>query len=176
MTHRIFIALPISDRLQKEIIQWESSLPDLSVRYLKGRNLHVTLVPPWYTENLSELGALLKDQASKYGRFNISFDTVSFGPNTYQPRLIWATGKASADIFDLRRKLAEAFGQSEGIKPFRTHLTLARFKPEAFSVFPVSRLDEKIDWKEEVDSIVIMESHQSEEGTDYEIIAKAPFK
>jgi 2'-5' RNA ligase len=173
MLHRVFVALPISDQLQKEIVGWEKNLPNMPVRYLKGRNLHVTLIPPWYTEDLNELEDLLKKEASRYGRFDIRFNEVSFGPNIYQPRLIWATGNASVDIIDLRDRLADIFAQRRGVERFRLHLTLARFQLTDFPTFPIKKLDERIDWSEGVNSIVIMESHLSREGADYEIIAKA---
>ncbi len=40
---RIFIAFPISERLQKEVVKYSEFYPDLAVNWLEGKNLHITL-------------------------------------------------------------------------------------------------------------------------------------
>ncbi len=174
MSHRVFVALPISEKLQNKVLEWEKDLPSLPVRYIRGGNLHVTLLPPWSVEDLSGLGAMLRQGASRHGRFIIRLNEVSFGPNTYQPRLVWATGSASIDIVEVRDDLADIFSQIKEAKPFKLHMTIAYFRPEDFSAFPVRRLDKKVEWVEGINSIVLMESHPSRDGVDYEIIDRAP--
>lgn len=169
------MAIPISDRLQKEISAWEKNLPALPLRYLVGRNLHITLIPPWYVDDIGKCDGLVK-KTSRFGRFNIKFNTVSFGPNIYQPRLIWATGNAPPEIIGLRDALSDIFDQPKETRPFRLHLTIARFNPIDFPTFPIKKLKENVLWEEEVNSVVVMESHLSRQGADYEIIAKAPLR
>lgn len=57
MKHRLFIAITLSEELQKEILAWEvlwQKRLDSRIRWLAGKNLHLTLVPPWYEENVGE--------------------------------------------------------------------------------------------------------------------------
>ena len=59
---RVFVAIQISRVLQKQIVHWENTVlanQTLSnnalhtIRFLKGKNLHVTLIPPWYETDLT---------------------------------------------------------------------------------------------------------------------------
>jgi hypothetical protein len=34
--------------LQKKILTWEKILKPLPVRWILGKNMHITLIPPWY--------------------------------------------------------------------------------------------------------------------------------
>ena len=169
MKHRVFIAIPISEKLQKEILQWRRAKLarlDSYVRWLAGKNLHLTLIPPWYVNNPKDATNLLDAIAyEKLVRgFVMEFRRVAFGPlepPRGKPRLIWVEGPTPAPLknFDTRER-----------RPFRLHLTLARFRPEDFSQFPIKKLNEPVSWREEVKEIVLMESHLSPQGADYEII------
>lgn len=55
------------------------------------------------------------------------------------------------------------------------HLTLARFREEDFTNFPAKKLDEEVVWNETASSIVLMQSHLSRQGADYEILMEAKF-
>ena len=175
MSHRIFIAIPISQPLQQEILEWEKGFPQLPVRRLVGKNLHITLVPPWYEEEsqITKCKALIAEATSEFKPFGLKFARVTFGPDQREPRLIWAEGTAPKEIVELRDKLLRVFSRPAEKRTFKTHLTLARFRPETFSSFPVKNLDEKVYWPEKVSSVVLMESHLSRDGADYEVIAEA---
>ena len=41
---RVFVAVPISSELQKEILGWEGGFQKLPVRWLSGKNLHIIQV------------------------------------------------------------------------------------------------------------------------------------
>ncbi len=114
---RIFIAIPISKNLQDEIARYRGFYPDLPARWLEGKNLHLTLIPPWEVavgdsrfqreENIIEIEKKIRLLENKLGEFEMKFDNVSFGPNRFNPpsagrsqpaarqspRLIWATGQ-----------------------------------------------------------------------------------
>ena len=55
-------------------------------------------------------------------------------------------------------------------KNFIMHVTIARFRQEEFSSFPIKKIDDKVSWQERIGSFVLMESHLSREGADYEIL------
>lgn len=172
MSHRIFVAVPISPFLQDAALEWEKSFSDLPVRWLAGKNLHITLVPPWYEKDTDSA----KDKLNKItaaGGFEIEFKKINFGPDPHRPRLIWAEGSAPKEIVALKDGACEIFNRPKESRPFLLHLTLARFRPETFSSFVVKKLDERVAWTDNVRSIVLMESHLSRRGADYEIIAES---
>lgn len=169
---RIFIAIPISEKLQKEIVKYQGLYPDLPVRWLEGKNLHITLIPPWEEGKIEEVKAILKSLENKFGLFEIYFNNVSFGPNFYNPRLIWATGKAPEQIVKLKKTLEENLKKPSEHNDFLLHLTLARFKPEDFKNFSIEKINDEINWRDTADEFVIMQSHLSRSGADYEILER----
>lgn len=172
---RIFIAMPISEKLQSEILDWEKSKPDLqklTVRWLTGKNLHITLAPPWQENDIEGATKKLQYAAKNFKPFEIELVKVKFGPNENNPRLIWAEGMLCGELADFKEKLESVFGVKKENRPYLPHLTLARFKPEYFEGFAVKNLDEKIFWKEKVDSVAVMESKLSASGAEYEILFK----
>lgn len=176
MKRRIFVAVPVSEKLQNEILAWEGGSRDLPVRWLAGKNLHVTLVPPWYEDNIERAKALIGGALGKFKPFEIIFERVAYGPDPRSPRLIWAEGRVPQGLAALHGGLANALGATLGFepeaRPFRLHLTLARFRPEDFRAFPAKELDEKVRWQETVNSITLMESHLSSAGADYEVLER----
>lgn len=176
MVMRLFVAVPISENLQNEILEWEKSHQNLPVRWLKGKNLHITLIPPWEEENIEKIRATLKTFENKIGRFGIEFDKMEYGPHGREPRLIWAEGKPPKILLDLKGKLELLLGRKSDFRPWLMHLTLARFRPETFSSFTVKRLNEKVYWPEQVNSIVLMESHLLPDGSDYEVLERVFLK
>lgn len=175
---RLFIAIPISANLQKEILRFQKQFPRLNVRWLYGKNLHITLIPPWYEENVENLKTTLKkikESKNKIGSIKLLFEKVAFGPDPRAPRLIWAEGETPQSLIVLKHELDQILLKEKIIqkienRPFRLHMTLARFRPENFHKFPIKKLNEKISWEEDVTSIVLMESHLSPRGADYEIL------
>ncbi|OGL88098.1 2'-5' RNA ligase [Candidatus Uhrbacteria bacterium RIFCSPLOWO2_02_FULL_49_11] len=174
MKKRIFIALPVSESLQNEIIAWEQSFSDLPVRWLKGKNLHITLVPPWEIDDTDKIVTLLNGSKFVTERIELRFDRVSFGPNPREPRLIWAEGQTVNQLSVIRNQLYETLGFSPESRPYKLHLTLARFRPEQFASFPTQTLNEKVTWQDTATSFVLMESHLLPTGADYEILVEIP--
>jgi 2'-5' RNA ligase len=169
---RIFIAIPISEKLQKEVEKYREFYPDLPVRWLKDKNLHITLIPPWEEKNLGEARDILKSAENKIGPAGLRFHRVSFGPNRNLPRLIWATGKAPKQIIELKKLLENALKMPSEKDNFLLHLTLARFRPEDFKNFPIQKIDDEINWQEATNEFAIMRSHLFNRGADYEILER----
>jgi 2'-5' RNA ligase len=171
MNKRIFIAISISPALQEIILQWENNLSNLPVRWLKGKNLHITIIPPWYESDVDSVIKKLKSMEGKTGAIELTFQRVTYGPDTLYPRLLWGEGKTPPQLPILRNEMSKKLGQKEEKRPFLLHLTLARFRPEDFRNFPVKTLDETVSWKETVRSLVLMESKLSPAGAEYEPLA-----
>lgn len=169
---RIFAAIPISRPLQERILSWRENYAALPVRWLDGKNLHITLVPPWHETDCETTMRKLKIIEGN-GELDIEFREVSYGPVLEKPRLIWASGNAPQELLNLKKKTENIFGRKSGYRPWLMHLTIARFDPRDFPEFPLKNLDEKVSWKERVSSVVLMESLLKPSGADYEIIAEA---
>lgn len=145
------------------------SPPNPLVRWLAGKNLHITLVPPFYVDDqeLHKVKNALQTVRG-FGVFEISFSRVAFGPNLRQPRLIWAEGETPKEMPNLQKKIYEIFGKEPEKRPLKLHLTIARFRSENFSSSPIKKLDEKVDWLDKADRVVLFESVLSSAGADYE--------
>ncbi len=171
---RVFIAFPISERLQKEVEKYREFYPDLAVNWLEGKNLHITLIPPWSEEenNIDKIKEILKLLEGKTGSIAAVLNRVSYGPNFHSPRLIWATGKTPETFGGFKKSLERLLGKPGERNEFLLHLTLARFRPEDFQFFPVKKIDDEINWEETFNEFVMMRSHLSSGGADYEIMEK----
>jgi 2'-5' RNA ligase len=174
MTKRIFIALPLSETLQEKIIKWRKKIEKLPVRFLEPKNLHITLLPPWYEKNINEIEEKLQNLKSNIGNIKIKFKKISFGPNILNPRLIWIEGETPKEILILKEKIEKTLNIITEKRPFKTHITIARFNPLNFKHFAIKKLNEEINWEEEIKSFVIMESKLSSHGADYEVIKEIP--
>jgi len=167
---RIFVAVGISKPLQETILLWQVAHAKLPVRWLTGKNLHVTLIPPWYAEEIAEARELLRTIEGRPRPIDIEFTKVTFGPDPARPRLIWAEGFTPQPLIALKKMTEAALGQKPEARPFRLHLTLARFREEDFPAFPVRTLSETVAWRDTIHSFLLMESHLSRSGADYKIL------
>lgn len=174
---RVFIALSISQKTQAKVLEVKENFPSLPVRWLDLKNLHITLLPPWNEKEIEVLKEKFVSLSLPFPRLQpLRFHTVSFGPNSFQPRLIWAKGTNSSELLSLKTFLEIALEQKAERRDFMLHLTLARFRPESFLSFPFRKLYEKIDWEEIVPSLVLFESRLTPKGANYLKLAELSFK
>lgn len=175
---RVFIAIPIKKELQEKILLFSKNFTpqNFLIRWLSGKNLHITLIPPWYENNIENIKQKLDLIAAEIQPFNLSFKKICFGPNQKEPRLIWAEGDTPQEIVDLKSVLERSLNFRPERRQFLLHLTLARFRPENFKNFSQKELNEKISWEEKVDSIVLMQSHLLPTGAEYEILHEIRLK
>lgn len=174
MMHRIFLGIPIEETLQEQIAEWTSNYSRLPVRWIAGKNLHITLIPPW---DETSIEGVIKELNSSVARvpFPISFDRVTYGPSSREPRLIWAEGATPRSLIDLKDSCERALGMPPPDRPFRLHLTLARFRPETFSSFPTKHFDVSVSWSMQCGSFVLYESRLLPHGAEYTVLASFPF-
>ncbi len=171
MNARIFIAVPVPADIQQTVASWQEAWRDrLPVRWIAGRNLHLTLIAPWTESNVRTVTAQF-DPLGKFEPFEVTFSTISFGPSQRAPRLVWATGPTPPELVNLVATSEEHFKQPTGFRPVLLHLTLARFNPADFPSFPAKQLDEKVDWRMTVDSVALMESRPTPSGSEYRTLA-----
>ena len=48
MKRRVFVAIPVPERVRLKIAAWQRAHADIPVRWTKPENLHITVIPPWY--------------------------------------------------------------------------------------------------------------------------------
>lgn len=180
MKRRIFVALLISPSLKKTITAWQKAHANLPVRWIKTENLHVTIIPPWWMDDpkpvLSLLKGLALERPGLLEGLTVTFDRVVFGPDPKKPRLIWAVGETPPTVVELKKGLEKILRQPTEKRPFKPHLTLARFREKDFARFPPQKLNEKIRWQATVKSFALMESHLSPTGAAYKKLALFPKK
>ncbi len=184
---RIFIALPLAPEAADSLSRWIgkfSRKSQLQLRLVALEGLHLTLIPPWYAgdEEIKEIEKTLEDAAANVKPFAISLTQVSYGPDPRSPRLIWATGPHSAEAEKFRsglyQKLRESgLGAREAEKRnLLTHVTLARFNPEAAIGLIKEPIEDKgFEVRSAISGVSLMESLLSPAGVRYETIRFAKF-
>lgn len=170
MKKRVFVSICFSKKLKSKILSWQKR-QDLPVHWITEKNLHLTLVPPWYIENQEKLIKKLKS-LKEVLPFYVDFNEIKFGPSPKKPRLIWAEGETPPELFTLRQKLYQKLKKIPEGRRFKTHFTIARFNPKQFSVFPIKKLSEKVHWKDKINYFYLMESRLKRTGADYQVLEK----
>lgn len=132
---RLFFALALPPDLQKRLGSWQQA--QAPARWPRPEGLHVTLAflgerPAAALSSLEGLGASV---AARHGAFTLRTAGLGGFPNATRARVLWlglapspALEALSALAGDLRGALTAA-GEAFDPKPFRAHLTLARFRP-----------------------------------------------
>ena|SRR3989338_8500082 len=167
---RIFIGIKMSKKIEDLATNWSSDKLNWPVRWIKPKNLHLTLIPPFYEDNIEMITDKLKTIPPLAGAIGINFHTISYGPGPGNYRLIWAVGNPSLELEKLKVELEKSLNLKSEARRFLPHLTLARFRPEDFSKLRVKILNEKINWDEEIRTFTIFKSILRPDGAEYEVI------
>ena len=174
MKKRVFVGFGVSDSLQKKIFSLQKKYKSLPVRWIDRKNLHITLIPPWYTSDTNSVVLLLKKVRGMKG-MTIVFEKVGFGPIRNRPRLIWAESLAPNEILNLKTKIQKVLKKPGEKRKFTLHLTLARFRPENFTIFPIKQLCEKVSWRQTLNSFCLYEAHLKRSGAEYKKLMEFKF-
>jgi 2'-5' RNA ligase len=169
---RIFIAIPASEDFRKRAMKFSlDHNEDLPVRWLAGRNLHITLVPPIEAEpqEIEKLKVQLKT-ISELKPFEVHFNTIDFGPDNDEPRLIWTKGEAPTELYQLKDKIDNAIGYRPDRTNFIMHITLARFSAKNFKPEWRDKLQTSIHGTMLVDKFVVMEVKDTNGIREYPIL------
>lgn len=123
----------LSQRLIDACRTIKDKVPNNAVHWIPPSNLHVTLrfLGNLNTEQLELLPAILSEKLAGYRPFTAEFDRVRWFPSAKRPRVIAACFKTSPELHALAVRVelaARAIALSPGKRPFRGHLTLARYR------------------------------------------------
>jgi 2'-5' RNA ligase len=167
MKHRIFIALPVSFEAKRKILQWQKCHKNIPVRWIKSRNLHITLISPWYTKDIEAVHKKLK--AITHGPpLSLRFFQITVGPNNHSLRLIWIEGKRNKQHVILKRQLESILDLQPEKRAFLPHITIGRLRKGEKISF--EKIPEKISWRLEIKSFCLMESHLLRAGAEYRML------
>jgi 2'-5' RNA ligase len=181
MKKRVFIALPISKNLKIKIEKWRDEFIKLPVRFIPAENLHITLVPPWYEENVKKVINKLEDPhfARKIkGRLlplSIHLKKARLAPSSSQPRLIWLEGETPQALLELKKEIEKILNKKPEKRNFLLHVTIARVKKEEEKRLKHIGFEKEIDWKDSIESIALLESHLEKTGAVYKILKEIKF-
>lgn len=164
---RVFLGVSLSDGLQNKAIAWRNAHPNLPVRWIADKNIHITLLSPWEENDTESALEKLEGLKGEFKEICVDFNWISLGPNTLEPRLIWAYGRPPVEITKLATAAHKALALQTAERNFKLHITLARFHTEDFKKFPTKELHESIDWKMSVEKVTLFESILQPQGADY---------
>ena len=157
--------MPVEEVFRHNASSFRNAHSHLPVRWVSIQNLHVTLVPPWYCDDVEKVCGGLHGLLENVRAFEVSFGRVSVGPTKKNPRLIWVSGDAHSGLGKLQAKLSCLAGllPDKSGRAFLLHVTLARIRKGV----TVELLSEVIDWKVMLDSVCLYESILRPSGAEY---------
>jgi len=132
---RAFIAIDfpseIHQRLDHLTGELRSRLPDVSIRWVPGMNIHLTLkfLGDVSTTNLEMLYAIVRSEAEKHPVFEIGVGELGAFPTIKRPRVIWVGVEAPAELSALQGGIENEttrLGYAPERRPFSPHLTVGR--------------------------------------------------
>lgn len=169
-TQRVFIGIQAPQEWHADLFEIQSVLTKATEKIIPVQDIHLTLVPPFTSQELSSLKKKLDETLKSVSAFQIRFLKIAYHPSPKQPRLVWLEFDANQELRLLREKLLSVFGQ-KAERPFIPHLTLARFKPSDWVKIRSLTFRQPKRRLMKVDSISLFESPK-EKGRPYTVLYK----
>lgn len=169
MKKRIFFAIKVSDDIKKKVKAFSKSSNNSSLNWLTLDDLHITILPPWDEEKIDDVLEKMNDVNIDLKSFQLVFNHITLGPYYDNPKLIWAKGKSTKELFQLKEYLEKKFDQYSDRK-FKLHLTLAKFAKDKAKEIVNSWENKNISWTQNVSKIVLFESVLDTHGVRYKAI------
>jgi 2'-5' RNA ligase len=184
LSMRLFVAIELTDEVRRKLRSTLDPLRSrgLQLRWVRPENWHLTLkfIGEWPDERLDEvtraLGGIDPPQAMTLG-----VRGLGVLPNLKSPRVFWAGVEHGEDLTVLAGRIEQALeplGVKRDGRPFRPHVTLARFKRKP----PRGELQKAIDeFGRDFGAIlaerfVLFESRLGSAGSVYRKIAEFPLR
>lgn len=167
MEKRLFIGLFLKPTDQTFLSKSVEDVVEKRIRVVPPESYHITLIPPFYTNKEKDLIAAL--HSIQFKSFKLNLNTISVGPDSKRPRLIWAAGNPNEHLTDLRTKLLAVVSAVETLNfkgmydPLIPHVTLLRF----FSSNSSINFQKQLDFNLIIDHFTLIESLQNGDGEHY---------
>lgn len=178
--HRVFIAINLPEHIKKELSKYSERWLELPAKWTAQDNLHITLefLGDLTDQEIADACQIVKEVSERNKVFSINLNKIIYGPpKKMPPRMVWAEGEKSEELYDLRKDLQEELVEKINFRPeargFVPHITLARISEWEFKKFdPEERpeVNEDIDLVFSVDSVDVMESVLRRGGPQYTIL------
>jgi len=178
---RLFIAVPINDRsrrlLGNQINKAQSEL-DLDLKWVKAKNLHLTLKFLGDTDQkkIAVLKETMVNICSKYAKFNIYYDHFEAFPSTNYPKILYfGLNKSKKQLISLQNELINKLYESgfeREDREYTPHLTFARTRKSTNMrqlkyEFKTFIKDHDIRILDKIDRISLIESKLYQNGPVY---------
>jgi 2'-5' RNA ligase len=129
---RLFFALPLPADVRAALGRWQRELPGVT-GWSRPEGLHLTLafLGSREAEALPGLEACAQEVAARHHPLALATSVLGGFPGGRAARILWLGLAPSPALTDLAADLRDALtnrGEAFDAKPFRPHLTLARFR------------------------------------------------
>lgn len=180
---RAFVAIElpqsIREALAREQARFRTVCPD--ARWTRPEGIHLTLK---FLGDISDMQEARVKTAlghmEPFEKFTLTVNGFGFFPDARRPKVFWAGLEAPPDLARLATEVENAMAPlgfpPEG-RPFRPHLTLARFKmprPQQKLEALVEANDNLLLGSVEVSDFFLWESKLSPQGAEYRKVARFP--
>ncbi|MFC1700161.1 2'-5' RNA ligase family protein [Patescibacteria group bacterium] len=158
---RIFIGIPVTN-IESYYLSFQEKHKGIKAKWLNPSDLHITLIPPWKTENV-------EGEIEKLKMFNNMFSIMDVVLTTIQKggKIITAIGPENSSILKMEKKLKSVFVSTTSKRELLPHVTLARSVNEN-TIFS----QQDINWKVSIDKIALFESIPNFEDKRYRILCE----
>jgi len=139
---RVFVGIKVPVPVAQVFTEFQRDLDGTPVRLIRPDDMHLTLVPPWNSDDRASAENTLREALRGKKKFSLLFEYVEYGPTMHRPRLVWVAGAPSEELTDLKKVLNDVFGFKDDHLSFIPHVTIARFSEQDRAVFkhhPIAR-------------------------------------
>jgi len=179
---RVFVAIDLGDEARAAVVDEQKSIAGRvggsAIRLVRPEHLHVTLafVDKLADPLVSRLVTLFSETFSQPD-FEMVFGGLGVFPANGAPRALWlGIARGAEETVSLQRLVAERL-QQLGIeperRPFRPHLTLARWRDSRPSDRPRGLIDERAVATTHVKAVTTYQSRPTSAGPSYIVLAEA---
>ncbi len=178
-TRRLFVGIPLSERLQKRLASEIARFEHLPIIPTRKGNFHITLLFLGFVneEGIPDIIEALEDAVTSIEPFEVDLTEIRAEPNPEHPTMIWFAGEPSEELVKLRNAVSAALAYlTPESKTFRPHVTLAKIrrgKYEALETKP--EFGKPLHVIEPVDSVALFESTTVDGKRAYLPLAELPF-
>jgi len=180
MKRKIFISINLPEQAKKRLSKATMEWQDLPVKWVKDKNLHITLLFLGFVDDDTayEVCEKVAYAVQDIEIFDMEFDAIEFGPTLDDPKMIWVSGKQNQNLLDLVEKIEKELGIfTSSKKEFRPHITLGRIRKNKWE-----ELDEKPRIKKDFPLVVtaenvdVMASDFEGTGMEYTVVESCPLQ
>lgn len=174
MKKRLFVAIPLPEKLKKSLTAYQQSLDIQDIRFTPKENLHTTVCFIGHVEEsiIPSVTDTLASVAAKTRPFALKQHSFTYAPPGKPTRMVWLLFQKNPFFTKLVRRIEEELTKSVPLKHQHAtpHITLARIQKR-----PETELHQQSVLPLEINAITLYESIQSENGQVYIPLHKFPF-